>query len=153
MKRKYLQIKDPDLRDKIKSIYNKEVGTYILRWFKNGKPRNICRLLDTDCHGVLYIGETEKTLFSRVASLATAILSNSKKDQSEPVEIGHHTFSKKFFRIRKHIDVNDLYVEVISCKISPKKDESKLIEEYVAEYGELPPLNGNYGQHAHWDLF
>lgn len=153
MKREYLQIKDPDLRDKIRSIYNEEVGTYILHWFKNGKPRKICRLLDTDCDGVLYIGETEKTLYSRVTSLATAILSNSKKNQSEPVEKGHKAFSKKFFRIRKQIDVNDLYVEVINCKISPKEDESKLIEEYVAEYGELPPLNGNYGQHAHWDLF
>lgn len=153
MTREYLQIKDPDLRDKIRSIYNEEVGTYILRWFKNGKPRKICRLKGTDHDGVLYIGETKKALYSRVVSLATAIIWNSDKSQSVPVEKGHKTLSKKFFRIRKHINVKDLYVEVNRCKLSPKEDESKLIEEYVAKYCELPPLNGNYGQHAKWDLF
>lgn len=153
MKENYLQIADPALKEKIRYAYNEETGTYILHWFRNGKPRKICRLLGTDCNGIIYIGETEKTLYSRVSSLAVAILSNSDKFQLVPVEIGHKTLSKKFFRIRKHIDVNDLYVEVNSCKISPKEDESKLLEEYVASYGELPPLNGSYGKYAIWKLF
>ncbi len=153
MKRNYIPIADSDLKEKIRSIHRDEAGTYILYWFKNDEPRKIGRLLDTDCEGVLYIGETDKTLYSRVTSLAVSIQSNSDEIQSEPKEMGHKTLSKKFFRIRKHIDVTDLYVEVNTCKISPKEDESKLIEDYVADFGELPPLNGNYGQHPHWDLF
>lgn len=153
MNEDYIPIADTDLTEKIRSLHHENSGTYKLHWCKNGKPKKICRLLDTDCEGVLYIGETGKALYDRVSSLATAIKSNTKENQPKPKERGHKALSKKFFRIRKHIDIKDLYMEVFPVKLSPKEDESKLIEEYVAEFGELPPLNGNYGSHEHWGLF
>lgn len=144
---------DPELEQKIKTDFQEQKGTYILHLYKQGKPTTVCRLKAADSKGILYIGETEKTLYYRVTSLATAIRSNSSDSQSEPNPRGHKSLSKKFYRIRKHIDIENLFVEVREIAKTPKEDESDLLEKYVAEFGELPPLNGNYGKYADWRLY
>ncbi len=153
METEYFKITDPDLKDKIKNVYGEEAGTYILHWYKNDKPREIGRLLGTDNKGILYIGKTDTPLYKRVFSLQNSIKANSALLQPLPVEKGHKTLSKKFFRIRKRIDINDLYITVNRFKITPEEDESHLLDEYVSRLGELPPLNGVYGKYEHWDLF
>jgi len=153
MKIKYYKLTDSDLEQKIRTDFLEQKGTYILHLYKNDKPGKICRLLDVDCNGILYIGETDDTLYNRVASLVTAIKSNSSLIQSEPKQRGHMSLSLKFFRIRKHIDIENLVVEVRETIKTPERDESDLLESYVAEFGELPPLNGNYGKYADWGRF
>jgi len=137
----------------IRNDFKEANGTYILHWYKGDKPRGISRLLGNDCEGILYIGETTGPLYDRVSLLETAIRNNSKEGQPKPAESGHAQIGKKFYRIRRHIKLTDLRIEVIRCIEDPKKDESKLLEEYVAEFGELPPFNGNYGSEAYWSLF
>jgi hypothetical protein len=153
MKSNYFKITDPELMEKIRTVFGEKVGTYKLHWIVNNEPRKINRLNGHDSDGVLYIGMTEGALYNRVTSLATAIEANSDHSQPEPEESGHKTLAKKFFRIRKLVKIEDLYVEVFRCDKKPKEDESLHIENYIAEFGELPPLNGNYGSHAHWELF
>ena len=109
MKTNYFKIQDPDLNDKIRELYREETGTYSLHWFKDDGPREIGRLLGTDSDGVLYIGKTDTPLYNRVSSLRNSVLSNSARIQSLPVEKGHKALSKKFFRIRKGFDINDLF--------------------------------------------
>jgi hypothetical protein len=153
MKIKYYKLTDSDLERRIKTDFQEQRGTYILHFYKNGEPAKICRFRDNDLNGILYIGKTDDTLYNRVTSLATAIKSNSDKSQVEPKQRGHRSLSLKFFRIRKHIELEDLIVEVRETAETPEIDESKLLESYVATFGELPPLNGNYGKYADWSLF
>lgn len=153
MKAEYFKINDPDLRRTIREVHGENTGTYILHWFQGEKPREICRLLGTDYKGILYIGKTDTPLYKRVTSLQDSIISNSDLSRTKPVEKGHNTLSKKFFRIRKSVQIADLYVIVQRSKVNPGKDESYLLDKYASEYGELPPLNGNYGKYEHWRLF
>jgi hypothetical protein len=151
---KYLAITTDTFSETIKDRFQECSGTYVLHWFDRGKPKTTSRLIKNDPLGRLYIGETSKPLYERVSSLRDALLANDKDQQlDEPKEKGHQALSKKFFRIRKHFNVEDLYVSIQPLKWFPKKDESYLIEKYVAECGELPPLNGNYGSHAFWEFF
>ncbi len=153
MKTDYFKIQDPELKDKIRKLYGEEKGTYSLHWFKDDGPREIGRLLGIDTDGVLYIGKTDTPLYNRVSSLRNSVLSNSAQIQSFPIEKGHKALSMKFFRIRKRIDIKDLYVKVFPAEANPLADESFLLEKYASKFGELPPLNGDYGSQEHWDLF
>jgi hypothetical protein len=103
--------------------------------------------LNPDPYGLLYYGQTSKDLFDRINSLIKSILRNKNHDQKAPNQGGHNAISLKFFRIRirKSINVNDLRVRFYPLEESSKIDEAKLLEDYVSNYGELPPLNGIYG--------
>ena len=50
----------------------------------------------------------------------------------EPVSTGYKTLSKKYYRIRKEVHPQDLYVCAYAALRSPKEDETYRIEEYVA---------------------
>ena len=153
MKQEYYRITDPGLRKTLRNVFGEENGTYSLHWFDRGKPRGICRSMGIDCDGILYIGKTETPLYKRISSLQDSVLTNSERTLLKPVERGHKTLSKKFFRIRKRIEIGDLFVSAQITKASPKKDESFRLDKYASVYGELPPLNGDYGEYAHWELF
>jgi len=149
----FYRITDPDLRKTLRNVFGEESGTYSLHWFEREKPKGIYRLMGIDGDGILYIGKTDTPLYKRISSLQVSILSNSEHSLLEPVERGHKTLSKKFFRIRKKIDLNDLFVSVHPTIVSPKKDEGFSLDKYASKYGELPPLNGDYGEYEHWELF
>lgn len=153
MKQEYYRITDPGLRKTLQNVYGVASGTYSLHWFDREKPRGICRLMGIDCDGILYIGKTDTPLYKRISSLQDSVLSNSEPEQLKPVERGHKTLSKKFFRIRKRIEISDLFVSAQITQESPKKDESFRLDSYASVYGELPPLNGDYGEYEHWELF
>lgn len=121
-------------------------GCYVLRsieW-KDG----INRLKGRDNKNILYIGKAD-VLTKRVKSLKRAIKNNCNDDRDEPKEIGHKSLSRKFFRIRKMVKADQLFIQVFPIDASiPEVLESYLLESYVANYGELPPLNGQYGSHS-----
>ena len=129
------------------------IGIYKLYYFKDGEPKTIYRLFSKDDTGVLYIGMTEESLFDRVANLQKALVFNSKTDFGKPASSGHTQMGKKYYRIRKKINIDDLYIKIFP-DINPKQAETDAIEKYVNEFAELPPLNGQYGSfEPEWSMF
>ncbi|NAS10603.1 hypothetical protein [Poritiphilus flavus] len=142
--KKEVKLKYPDCYEK---------GVYELYYFDGSNPRTISRLFGADDKGILYIGCTKKALLKRVSDLQKTIMENSKSEQKRPVVKGYKTLNKKFFRIRKKIDVNNLYVSLFQYD-RPKYEESRRLENYVIQFGELPPLNGQYGsEDPDWTMF
>lgn len=96
---------------------------------------------------------TEGSLFDRVANLQKALVFNSKTDLGKPASSGHTQMGKKYYRIRKKINIDDLYIKIFT-DINPKQAETDAIEKYVNEFAELPPLNGQYGSfEPEWSMF
>jgi hypothetical protein len=135
-----LHIKDT-LSEAVKDVVN-PWACYIL--FQN-KP--IARLGKTDTNGILYIGKADN-LYNRVASLQQSVLSNCNNSDKAKIK-GHQALSKKVFRIQRYLDTSKMTIKII---VLPSYEsilytESYLIEEYVSQFGELPPLNGQYGKY------
>jgi hypothetical protein len=115
-------------------------GCYILH-----QNKAIAKLGAIDTKGVLYIGKGDN-IFHRVNSLQRSVLDNCNNDQQAVIR-GHQSLSKKIFRIQGLITAELLSIKLL---IPNKMDdvrylESYLLESYVSKYGELPPLNGQYG--------
>lgn len=135
------------------SRLSSEKGVYQLHWLENGKPKTINRLCGQDKEGILYIGMTEGKLMKRVSDLQQALKSNSIISLDSPASSGHAQMGMKYFRIRKRIPIRDLSIRVVPHD-EPKKEESERLDDYVKEFGELPPLNGQYGSVSpRWDTF
>ncbi|MEM1258183.1 MAG: hypothetical protein AAGH81_06625 [Bacteroidota bacterium] len=139
------------LESKLSEVISTEIlvskGCYALLWYKKGKPRSIPRLKEKDKSGILYIGKADK-IKSRVGSLQKTILNNSSSILKEPIIQGHQTLSKKFFRIRDNFEIDDFKIKIWNCPDDdPEEVESFLLESYVKQYAELPPLNGQYGKY------
>ncbi|MCF8274940.1 MAG: GIY-YIG nuclease family protein [Flavobacteriaceae bacterium] len=127
------------LSEVVKDVIN-PWACYIL--FQN-KP--IARLGKTDTNGILYIGKADN-LYNRVASLQQSVLANYNNSDKAKIK-GHQSLSKKVFRIQRYLDTSKMTIKII---VLPSYEsilytESYLIEEYVSQFGELPPLNGQYG--------
>lgn len=90
---------------------------------------------------------------NRVKSLKRSIDLNLQKGLIKPKEGGHKMLSKRVFRIRRWLHIDQLVVSLYPTIESPSYDESFMIEEYVSKFGELPPLNGNHGVIEFWKLF
>lgn len=130
-----------------------ESGIYKLFYFRDGQPRTIPRLFSEDTHGILYIGRTEGSLKTRVSNLQKALLANWLSNEGKPASSGHPQIGKKYYRIRKKVNINDLYIQIFPAK-NPKQAETDAIENYVKKFAELPPLNGQYGSFdPEWSMF
>lgn len=123
-------------------IWSSNPGCYIL--FQKNNPIN--RIGGTDDKGILYIGKGDKIL-KRVNSLQQSVICNADHNQDSCVIKGHNALSQKFYRMRKHLDVNTMSIRLFILPefVEAKYLESYLLELYVSHYGELPPLNGSYG--------
>ncbi|PIB27875.1 hypothetical protein [Maribacter sp. 4G9] len=128
-------------------------GIYKMYYFENGHARSIKRLFSEDPRGILYIGMTEGPLLERVSNLQKALVDNWQTKEGKPASSGHTQMGKKYYRIRKKIDVDNLYIQIYP-KENPKQAETDCIENYVKRFAELPPLNGQYGSHnPDWSIF
>ena len=139
-----LHIND-SLRRTVKNIYN-PWASYIL--YQN---KSIQRLGGTDTKGVIYIGKADN-LYTRVASLQKSVLSNCNNNGNIKIK-GHQSLSKKVFRIQRFLDTSKMTVKIVVLPTheSIMYAESYLLEEYVRQFGELPPLNGQYGKYEFID--
>src|SRR5690606_20809380 len=107
----------------------------------------ISRLGGVDSDGVLYIGKADN-LFNRVSSLQQSVLCNCYNDEKAKIK-GHQSLSKKVFRIQRFLNTSKMTIKVV---VLPSYEsimyaESYLLEYYVNQFGELPPLNGQYGKY------
>jgi hypothetical protein len=133
------------LTDSVKGVYN-PWACYIL--YQN-KP--IHRLGCTDTKGILYIGKADN-LYKRVASLQKSVLSNCNNYEKAKIK-GHKSLSKKVFRIQRFLDTSKMTIKiaVLPTYESIMYAESYLLEKYVHQFGELPPLNGQYGSYGFFE--
>ena len=104
-----------------------------------------------DSKGILYIGKADN-LYNRVASLQKSVLKNC--NNNDKVKIGgHQSLSKKVYRIQRFLDVSKMTIKIVVLPTyeSILYSESYLLEDYVNQFGELPPLNGQYGNYEFHD--
>lgn len=133
------------------SIHDKR-GCYMLVWQSNGQANIIQRIFEEDKTGTLYIGKASN-LLKRVKSLKRAIQSNADHEQEKPKPTGHRVLSRNFYRVRERFNPNDFQIRVIEMDSEePEMLESYLIEKYVSVFGELPPLNGQYGKYHYHEV-
>lgn len=105
------------------------------------------RLGGTDAKGILYIGKADN-FHTRVVSLQQSVLYNCNNNDKAKIK-GHKSLSKKVFRIQGLLDTSKMTIKiaVLPTYESIMYAESYLLEEYVRQFGELPPLNGQYGKY------
>lgn len=128
-------------------------GVYKLYYHENGKPKTIKRLFSEDDSGLLYIGMTEGPLIDRVGNLQKALVSNWNAKENGPASSGHTQMGKRYYRIRKKVHIDNLYIEIIPVD-DPRQTETDHLENYVSLFSELPPLNGQYGSYdPDWTIF
>ncbi len=129
-----MQLISEDFNSKIKK-FDCKLGVYKIYSIKNKKPCKVRRLSNVDNSGLLYIGSS-KNLKSRLNMLRRVVINKS----------GAHTFGVKYNaiqKIRELFPLETLFIEV-KCTDKFKETESQLLEKYMADYAELPPLNSNY---------
>ena len=108
-------------------------GLYKIYWVKNDQPVHIPRLLKVDDSGLLYIGQTNATLTTRLHQFRCTATMNSS----------NHSGAKKYklFNIIDQIPYEQVFAEIICCEDSIQQEEIAL-KEYSFKFGEAPPLNG-----------
>ena len=115
----------------------KKNGVYKIFLFKDEKPLTIPRFLANDDTGLVYIGAAEKTA---LAYRLTCFLAskNSKTKQN------NHSAGNKIKSHGKLLELTNDLVFMYEVILTPdaKEKERKIIKNYVANFGEVPPLNG-----------
>lgn len=99
-----------------------------------GNPVAIRRVCGDDASGTLYMGQGG-SVFGRIGLLRRTLRPDYKP--------GDHPAGIRYLRIGRLKTRLDLPFLATSCALSepPDQAEGRLIESYVAEFGELPPLN------------
>lgn len=127
------QLIDTELWNKINKKYKNEGGVYILRLgTKTNGFTSVNRFLNVDDSGILYIGKANCFL-DRVILLKKNILYKSKgHEAAERINLINTDFER--------ICVSNLQIE-LKQSLSPSVDEKKMLQGYLKEFGEFPPLN------------
>jgi hypothetical protein len=98
------------------------------------KPKKLHRLIGKDEEGILYIGKSEN-LRERLRMLWRVLNPDLKATA--------HTFGEKYntYQVLKlNFPLNTLAIK-FSCSNNAKELEIKLIDEYINNFGEVPPFN------------
>jgi hypothetical protein len=134
-----MQLISEDFKSKIKEFDGKK-GIYKIYSINKNIPCQIRRLAKEDASGLLYIGSS-KNLKDRLGMLRRVTIG-----ESDGYKADAHTFGVKYNateKIKELFPLETLFIEV-ECKEKFKETESKLLEKYLNDYAELPPLNSNY---------
>jgi len=111
-------------------------GVYKIYFYKNNTPYPIPRITKTDTSGLIYIGCTKKQNLE--VRLNNFLLSSTKS------KTNNHSGGNKISKsegLKNLFSDGKLMFQVFEHS-SPLKEEKSLIESYVKEFGEKPPLNG-----------
>jgi hypothetical protein len=111
-------------------------GVYKIYFYKNNIPYPIPRITKTDTSGLIYIGCTKKQNFE--VRLNNFLLSSTK------LKTNNHSGGDKISKsnVLKNLFSDGILMFVVLVHSSPLDEEKTLIESYVKEFGEKPPLNG-----------
>ena len=111
-------------------------GVYFIYSLNEKKAIKTRRVLGVDKEGVLYIGKSEN-LRDRLRMLWRVLNTNYKANA--------HTFGEKYntYKILKdNFPKKTLAIKFVISK-NPKVLESKMLNEYIKKYGEVPPFNSS----------
>jgi len=130
---KYPINKNPILPPKLSN----KIGVYVIFARNEHGAIPISRVLDIDCEGRLYIGQTSDTFEERLQMFKRVMKPNYKST-------GHSGALnlKEIELLRNKFTIETIYVGVIEYP-SPKELEEKMLEEHRQEFGEVPPLNNS----------
>lgn len=114
-------------------------GVYVIYALNSDEtPQVINRVLKTDKNGVLYIGQTTDQDFKKR-------LDSFKRVMNPTLAANNHSGAlnmKEIERLRERFPITTLFVSIIPSA-TPKQEETRMIEAYRQEFGEVPPLNGS----------
>ena len=111
-------------------------GVYQIHCFKDKKYIWFNRVLGIDNEGILYIGKSVN-LRERLRML--------KRSLNQKPKVSGHTFGKKYYENKKLENAFPLKSLYVSYKTTtaPKTLETKLLNQYFAKFGEVPPMNSS----------
>ena len=123
-------------------LFPPEPGVYRLLALRDSAAAPIPRLLATDPDGVLYVGKAAR-LRGRVRTLVKCIRE----------DVRGHAAGRRFHHIDrlraragldKFSDTFELRLSFFTCNSveDAKSAETQVLHAYIAQYGEVPPLNG-----------
>lgn len=132
-----LTLQEPEFSLTVPENYKTKGGVYVLRCGDQSieNPSVIPRCLGNDNSGILYIGQGMK-FPHRVGDLARTI-DSSYKQNLHGAGVRYNSDSK----FREVFPIQNLYISFFITD-NPVELESTLISEYVEQFGEVPPLNG-----------
>lgn len=128
------KLSDSKLWDDINWRFENRGGSYILFSKNDNEVRPISRALGKDPSGTLYVGKADCFL-DRVINL--------KKSLSPNYKSGNHICGRRYKKMEKFVSMfpfETLYVELTEHS-NPEELERIRLENYVQEFGEVPPLN------------
>lgn len=129
------RISDENFWPDINAAFKNSGGVYELYCtISNNEPIPVCRLLKEDKNGILYIGKADSFL-DRVIMLKKSI---SPKFTSNNHECGVRY--KVSDAIKEKFPYENLYVKLTGAE-DPRLLETKKLDGYIKEFGEVPPLN------------
>ena len=117
-------------------------GAYIIIYSINGVPQHLNRLNGVDEEGIFCIGKT-KNLAGRIIQFVSDILTEGLK-----VKVHSEGWSfRRYFRdnpegkIKPRIEDLEIYWKVLESESAALKFETQLIQSYVMNFQDKPPLN------------
>jgi hypothetical protein len=136
MKREYGLNSNPIIP---KRLGSKKGVYFIMAKQKNNLPLKIKRIAKVDENGILYIGKTTHSLNTRLNHFKETYY---KKSKSKTNSHSGAAILHKSTGLKKYLKECTLFVK-ISLSNTPDQKEFKLLQSYLNEFGELPPLNSN----------
>lgn len=118
----------------IERAFGQKGGAYKLVSRISGAIKPIPRFLGIDNDGVLYIGKATCYL-DRIIDLKKTMSMNSSA----------HICGRRYKnhdKIKVTFPLEHMYIQLIQADI-PEEKEKELLNKYVREFGEVPPLNAN----------
>lgn len=127
-------IADVKFGDTIHGNLSWKGGAYKLVAIEDGNRMPIGRLLGTDNEGILYLGKAD--------SFKTRVIELKKSITEGFISSAHECRAryKTSELIREKFPHKNLWIQLIPSDTAIVK-ESELLKEYIAKYGEAPPLN------------
>jgi len=116
-----------------KEIQEKAAGVYEIKWAVDGKPQPINRTNGIDESGLLYIGQSSN-LQRRIKGLWQHITGGKSRHTAGRTYTTYH-YERKF--PPEQLEVRWALLSKEQCP----KVESKLLDEYVNNFLDKPPLN------------
>jgi hypothetical protein len=129
-------------RKRVKEKIPNVPGAYIIIYSKNGVPQHLNRLNGVDEEGIFCIGKT-KNLAGRIIQFVSDIL-------TEGLKVNVHSEGwnfRRYFRdnpkgkIKPRFEDLEIYWKILESESAALKFETRLIQSYVMNFQDKPPLN------------